>query len=233
VAFFEVEFPRTISYKATGGPGFSTVVNQGFSGQEQRNRNWANARGKWTVSLLTPPVSQFPGTAIGSVSVDTYPPTEQQRRQQFVELLYAFFMNVGGKADAFRLFDAKSNKAILQPLVTVPGGVQLAIQRNIGGRSYVQLISKPITAAVNDYKGNALPNTVFLAGTTTPVTVDATTGLVTGQAAGTLVDFQFHYPVRFDTDELPMQIEESFVRGSGPIINLTSIGLIEVLPPNF
>lgn len=216
MAFFEVEFPRWISYKSVGGHGFSTTVNQGFSGQEQRNKNWANKRGKWTINMTTPPPSQFPGT-----------------RQQFIDLLNAFFDVVAGRGDAFRLFDHKDNKAINQPLVTVPGGVQLARSRTIGGRTYVQLISKPITSAVSDCQGNALPNTVFLAGTSTPVTVDATTGLVTGQAAGTLVDFQYHYSVRFDTDELPMQVEESFVRGAGPVINLTSIGLIEVLPPNY
>jgi uncharacterized protein (TIGR02217 family) len=217
MAFFEVEFPRTISYKAIGGPGFSTVVNQGFSGQEQRNRNWANSRGKWKISLLTPPPSQFPGT-----------------RQQFVDLLNAFFDVVGGKADGFRLYDHKDHTGLAQPLITVTGGVQLAISRVIGGRTYVQPISKPITAAVNDYQGNALANTVFLHGTSTPVTVDPTTGLVTGQSAGTLVDFQFHYPVRFDTDELPLQVEESAIKnGAGPIVNLTSIPLIEVLAPNF
>jgi uncharacterized protein (TIGR02217 family) len=214
VAFFEVEFPTTISYKAQGGPGFSTIVNTGFSGQEQRNRNWARSRGKWTVSLITP--ASFPGN-----------------RQGFMDLLLAFFMVVGGKADAFRLKDHKDFKARSQPLVDVGAGPQLGITRTIGARSYVQPISKPITRAVNDYQGNPLPDTVFRAGTASPVTVDPTTGLVSGLAAGTLVDFDFHYPVRFESDDLPLQIIESNVRDGQGIGSLTSIQLIEVLAPNF
>jgi uncharacterized protein (TIGR02217 family) len=53
MAFFETEFPRTVGYKATGGPTFNTTVNEGFSGFEQRNKNWSIARAKYTVDLLT------------------------------------------------------------------------------------------------------------------------------------------------------------------------------------
>jgi uncharacterized protein (TIGR02217 family) len=212
VAFLEVQFPTTISYKAIGGPGFNTTVNAGLSGQEQRNRNWSRARGKWTVSLTTP---------TGVV------------RQDYVDLLYAFFLNVGGKADAFRLKDHKDFKATNQPLVTYNGVTQLARTRTVAGRDYVQIITKPITSGVTDYQGNLLADTVFLAGTNTPVVVDPTTGAVSGQAVGTLVDFQYHLPVRFDTDELQMQIEESNTRDGQPIVSLNSVGLIEVLPPNY
>ena len=53
MSFFEVEFPRNLAFKTSGGPGFSTIVNQSFSGQEFRNRNWAFSRGKWKVELKT------------------------------------------------------------------------------------------------------------------------------------------------------------------------------------
>lgn len=214
MAFFEVEFPRTISYHAVGGPGFSTQVNEGFGGQEQRNRNWANSRGKWAVSLITP--SSFAGN-----------------RQTFIDLLLGFFLNVGGKADGFRLKDHRDFNAVNQPLATVNGNVQLVKQYVIGGRTYTRVITKPVTAAVSDYQGNALANTVVLHGTNTAVTVDPTTGIVTGRTAGTMVDFQFHYPVRFDTDELPMMIEESNVNAGAGIASLHSVQLVEVLPPNF
>ena len=215
MSFFEVEFPTNIAYKRVGGPGFSTVVNLGFSGQEQRNRNWALARGKWTVTLETPSVAQYSGT-----------------RQSYVDILQAFFRNVGGKADAFRLKDHVDFQALSQPLVTYNGAVQLARTRTIGGRSYVQIITKPITSSVTNYKGVALANTVVLSSDhVTPVTVDYTTGIVTGQTAGTLVDFSYHYPVRFDTDELQIQVEDS---ASGqPVVTWASIPLVEVLPPNY
>jgi uncharacterized protein (TIGR02217 family) len=212
LSFLEVLFPTTLSYKAIGGPGFSTDVKEGFSGQEQRNRNWSKARAKWTLSLTTP---------TGMV------------RQNFVDLLYAFHLNVGGRADSFRLKDHKNFRATNQPLVAYNGNVQLARTYTIGARSYIQIITKPVTSDVTDYQGNALPDTVFLAGTTTPVIVDYTTGIVTGTTEGTPVDFQYHYPARFDTDELQMQIEESNTRDEQPIVSLNSITLFETRPPNY
>jgi uncharacterized protein (TIGR02217 family) len=214
VSFFECEFPTTISYKAIGGPGMSTTVNQALSGQEARNRNWAVARGKWEVSLQTP-------IAFGG------------NRQAFVDLLNSFFLVVGGKADGFRLKDHKDFKAVNQLIVDFNGSPQLAITRTIGDRSYVQIITKPITSAIKDYQGNALADTVVLHGTNTPVLVDAATGIVTGHAAGTAVDFQFHYPVRFDVDDLAMQVEESDVQGGNPLVSVHSIILVELRPPNY
>lgn len=207
MAFWEVEFPTTISYRAAGGPGFSTGVKEGLSGYEQRNQNWAKSRGKWTVSLITP---------AGVV------------RQTFIDQLMAFFLVVAGKADGFRLKDHKDFRGVNQLLATVNGNVQLVKNYVIGGRTYQRVITKPINASVKDYKGNNLVNTVFLAGTSTPVTVDHTTGIVTGQSAGTAVDFQFHFPVRFDTDDLPFQIEPSDVGGGEPIASWNEIPLVEI-----
>lgn len=213
MSFLEVQFPTTLSYRAVGGPGFNTTVNLGLSGQEQRNRNWSKSRGKWTVSLTTP---------AGFAS-----------RQQFADLLNNFFMVVGGKADGFRLKDHKDFRATAQPIIDVDGNTMLGITRTIGGRSYVQPITKPITADVVDYQGNALANTVFFSGSTVPVTVDYTTGIVSGLGVGELVDFQYHYPVRFDVDNLDMQVEESNTRDGQPIVSINSIQLIELLPPNY
>jgi len=213
MAFLEVQFPTTLSYRAVGGPGFNTTVNLGLSGQEQRNRNWSKARGKWTVSLITP--AKF------------------ANRQLFADLLNAFFTVVGGKADGFRLKDHKDFKATAQPLLEVDGNVMLGITRTIAGRSYIQPITKPITSDVVDYEGNALEDTVKVNGTGAIVDVDYTTGIVSGLGAGTLVDFQYHYPVRFDMDDLQMQVEESNTRDGNPIVSLNSVNLIEVLPPNY
>src|SRR5690348_11755490 len=79
MSFFECEFPRKIGFTSTGGNSFSTQVNLGFSGFEQRNRNWSQSRGKWQLILTSRPQSEF-------------------------QLVYNFFLNVGGMADAFRLY---------------------------------------------------------------------------------------------------------------------------------
>jgi uncharacterized protein (TIGR02217 family) len=211
VVFWEQEFPTPVGFQAVGGPGFSTAVNLGFSGQEQRNRNWAKARGKWTISLKTPSKDQWSGT-----------------HQAFIDTVIAFFTNVGGQADAFRFKDHKDFQARSQPLQLNAGGaLQLARTRTLGGRSYVQFISKPITSSVTNYKGVALPNTVFLAGTSTPVAVDYTTGIVTGQTVGDLVDFDYHYPCRLGSDDLQFQVQEALISEWG------SIQLVECLPPNY
>jgi uncharacterized protein (TIGR02217 family) len=214
MAFFEVEFPRNMAFKSQGGPGFSTVVNPGFSGQEFRNRNWAFARAEYTIDLMTP--AAFAGN-----------------RQAFIDALLTFFFNVGGQADAFRLWDPADHIGANQALATVAGNVQVVKNYVVGGRTYQRVITKPIGAGITDYQGNTLANTVFLTGTSTPVTVDSTTGIVTGTAAGTALDFQFHVPVRFASDLLPLQAEESsFAAGEG-VVSMRSMKLIEVRPPNY
>lgn len=233
MSFFEVQFPTTISYKAVGGPGLSTTINKGFSGQEQRNKNRTFSRGKWTVSLLTP----------SSVDDGSAGPTS---RQQFIDLLLAFFLVVGGRADSFRLKDHKDFKFTGEAVLGAVDGTntifQLVKRYTIGGRTYTRTIYKPITSAVTDYLGNALANTVVVKDNGTPVvsgiSIDATTGLVTFTTAPSLghaitADGQFHFPVRFDTDDLPMQLEESDVAGGQALASVNSITLIETLAPNF
>jgi len=212
MSFFEVQFPTFISFRAVGGPSFSTTINQGLSGGEQRNRNWAKARRKFQCDLRTP--QKYSGN-----------------RQQFIDDLLAFFLNVGGMADGFRFRDHRAYKAVGQPLVAVAGGVQCAVTRTVAGRSYVDLISKPVTEDVVDYTGVNLVNTCFLHNTTTPFDVDHTTGLVTGRSAGDLVDFEYDIPVRLEADDFQLTLEES--PADEPLGSWNSIGLIEVLAPNF
>lgn len=145
--FIECEFPKTISYKAQGGPAFNTTVNSGFSGFEQRNQNWQTARGTWTVSLQTP-----------GASADVNP-------QTYIDMLQAFFLNVGGKASAFRLKDHKdfTNGATAQLIGSsdgVVGHFQLVKNYPSGAKNYQRIITKPVTSLVVDYLGNALLDTV-------------------------------------------------------------------------
>src|ERR1700744_5302125 len=48
--FVEVQFPPEISYGAKGGPVFSTDIVSTFSGHEQRNINWLEARARYDIS---------------------------------------------------------------------------------------------------------------------------------------------------------------------------------------
>lgn len=244
--FFEVEFPKNIAFASSGsgttpagGPSWSTVVNMGFSGSEQRNRNWATVRAKYQLDLVAQPLA-------------TYQP------------VLAFYYAVGGKADAFRFLDATDFSALAQPMQNNVTGLingdgsttifQIQKRYVIGSgaaqRIYNRLISKPIMSVqtnggipITDFAGNQLTNTVkvYVAGVLKTLnvdyTIDATTGLVTftsapGNGVAVTADFQFHVPVRFDSDDWPAQVMESSVLPQGnaglPLISVSGIQLIEV-----
>lgn len=146
--FIEIEFPRTISAKAVGGPSFNTTVNPGQSGYEARNQNWQIPRGEWTVTIETP----------SAAHVDPL---------IYIEQLTAFFYNAGGKANAFRLKDHKdfTNGSLAQTIGAadgVTGSFQLVKNYKVGNLNFQRLIIKPITSQVLDYLNNALPDTVAL-----------------------------------------------------------------------
>ncbi len=220
MAFFECEFPKDVAFLALGGPTFSTTVNEGFSGGEQRNRNWSQTRGHWTIDLHDKP-------------------------QAYFDAAYAFFLNVAGQADAFRFLDHKDYQAFGQVLGYTDGTTttfQLIKNYTSGGRTYVRNILKPIMASVTDFQGNPLANTVVIRinGSVktlgTDYTVDETSGIVTfttAPAAGSppyavTADFEFHYPVRFVSDELAAQVEESDVQGGNALVSWPQFELREV-----
>jgi uncharacterized protein (TIGR02217 family) len=219
MAFFETEFPRQIGFTSTGGSAWSTYVNEGFSGFEQRNRNWSQSRGKWQIHLNGKPQSYF-------------------------AQVYNFYLNVGGMADAFRFYFPLDYKAAAQFIATADGSTnptyQLQKTYTTGSRTYTRKITKPIMATVQDFQGNFLTNTVIMydngVAKTLGVhyTVDATTGLVhflytptSGHAI--TADFQFHFPVRFDVDDMKnAQILDSDIVDGNGLVTWSQIDLIEV-----
>lgn len=233
MAFFETEFPRCVSFKAIGGPSFNTTVNQGFGGAEQRNRNWSLTRAMYQVSLVTPPKAQFAGTP-----------------QEFIDLIRSFYLVVGGKADAFRFYDHIDHGVKGQQLGVGDGTnkvFQLVRDYTIGGRTYTRTITKPITSVILDYQGNPLPNTFRLYFGSTQITdidfttaIDATTGFLTipgghdapGDGVIVSADFDYHIPVRFDSDQFQFEIEESDAKNGNAIVTAGTSGgqipLIEV-----
>ena len=48
--FIEERFPTNISLGMRGGPEFSTMISQSFSGYEVRNINWLESRNKYEIS---------------------------------------------------------------------------------------------------------------------------------------------------------------------------------------
>ena len=50
IPFAEVQFPPEISYGSKGGAMFSTSVISSYSGHEQRNINWSQARARYDIA---------------------------------------------------------------------------------------------------------------------------------------------------------------------------------------
>lgn len=228
---------------ATGGPGFFTTVNAGFSGYEQRNQNWSQARAQYAVSFENKPLALW---------------------QAFEGMFYA----AKGMANGFRLFDPGDNSGVGQFQATGDGvttvfQLQKTYSFPIGQYEVIRPVQKLITSRVRNYQGNYLTDTVtvylngspqshnagYIAGGGVAYTLDETTGLVTfatppGNGVIITADYQYHIPVRFDftssasssvaSTEGPLQ--KTYVTGvnapGGVLVTITGINLVELrIPP--
>jgi uncharacterized protein (TIGR02217 family) len=206
MAFDNARFPTSIARGRSGGPERKTEVVQTASGREQRNSRWADSRRRYNV-----------GYGVKSL-ID-------------IETVLAFFEDRRGRLHAFRFkdhadFKSCGAKAAPQPtdqLIGTGNGTRTAFQlvKTYGTvRPYKRIITAPVagtvTAAVN-----GIATTAFL--------IDTQTGLLTltsppPSSAAITAGFEFDVPVRFDTDELPLNLAQ-FEAGE-----FANIPLIEVRP---
>lgn len=197
-AFAEIQFPPGISYGSKGGPEFSTDIVATFSGHEQRNINWQEARAKYDISSGIK--------------------TEQQWQQ-----LIGFFRSRRGKAIGFRYKDWSDYKAINQRVGKGDGQqteFQLIKHYISGDYNYTRIINKPVN---NDFCKIYIDNIPLENG----FNIDFTTGIITFSLAPRnseeiTADFEFDVPVRFDTDHLDLSMD-SFAIGSWGNIPLVEI----------
>lgn len=209
MSFHEVLFPVDIALNSEGGPTRKTDIVALVSGHEERNSPWAGSRRVFNAGYGVKTLSD-------------------------IEDIIAFFEARHGRLHGFRFrdpFDFKSCKVAGSPadddqlLGTGDGSAtqfQLLKRYDSGGASYAREIKKPVL-------GSAL---IAVAGAAkmqgADFTVDETNGLVSftvAPASGEAVTagFVFDTPVRFDTDELRINLA-AFKAGDIP-----SIPLIEVL----
>ncbi len=209
MSFHETLFPVDIALNSEGGPTRRTDIVALVSGHEERNSPWAGSRRSFNA-----------GYGVKSIGD--------------IEDIIAFFEARQGRLFGFRFrdpFDFKSCKVASAPadidqlLGTGDGaatGFQLVKHYASGPASYTRAINKPVA-------GSAL---VAIDGAAqsegADFTLDETTGLITFSvppAAGAAVTagYLFDTPVRFDTDELRINLA-AFKAGDIP-----SIPLIEVL----
>lgn len=182
MSFVETQFPNDISYGAVGGPKFSTDVVETFSGWEQRNINWSEARLEWNVS-------------------------QGVKTQAQLDTLIAFFRARRGRAIGFRFKDWTDYSATNQVIGT-GNGVQTVFQLVksyiSGGVTVDRTITKPVSGTVQIYKAGVLQSS--------GVSVNTTTGEVTFTSAPSGAEqitatFQFDVPARFDTDKMETSLD--------------------------
>ncbi len=193
-------FPDRIAYGSTFVPSFSTTIIETASGFEQRNRNWEMPRYRFEVGM-------------GIKTLDDY-----------YELL-DFFYAVGGMAYGFRFknwMDYKScqpNKAItpLDQLIGIGDGATKQFQLK---KTYIKgflnterIIVKPVVPTVKVALGYQAVSDWQVDSSTGLVTFDNPPPKQTTITAG----FEYDTPCRFDSDELPITIEQ---------INLGQVSMI-------
>ena len=205
MGFDDVRFPVGIARGASGGPERRTDVVTTASGREERNSRWAASRRSYNVGFGVKTLND-------------------------IHTVVSFFEERRGRLRAFRFRDAADWKSCLPtatPAATdqvigtgdgVTAQFQLVKRYGSGLRDYLRSISKPVAASVR----------VAVAGQeVTGFVVDRLTGMVTLAApppAGATVTagFEFDVPVRFDTDELRINLTQ-FAAGDIPDIPIVEI----------
>lgn len=208
MSFHDVIFPAALSFGSSGGPERRTEIITLASGFEERNATWAHARRHYDVGL-------------GLRSLDD------------IHAVITFFEARLGRLHGFRWKDWADHKSCAPSETPSPSDQPLGIGDGASrsyslGRAYasgpveyVRPVSKPrVGSVLVGRDGQELePGTEF--------SVDHQTGVVTFATAPEVdavltVGFEFHVPVRFDTDRIEINLA-AFEAGEIP-----SIPIIEV-----
>ncbi|GHA29297.1 glycoside hydrolase family 24 [Devosia pacifica] len=190
MAFHDVRFPLDIALNARGGPQRRTEVTTLANGREERNTLWAHSRRRYNA-----------GSGVKS------------RRD--MQRLIAFFEERRGRFHGFRWHDAMDHASgepmptpFDQALGTGDGtrtGFQLIKRYGLTFAPYDRPITKPrletVRIAVN---GDEI---------TTGWAIEALTGVITfseAPADGATISagFLFDVPVRFDIDQLEVELSQ-------------------------
>jgi uncharacterized protein (TIGR02217 family) len=204
--FHDVRFPLDVARGARGGPRRLTDVVTLASGREQRNQRWARSRRRYDA-----------GYGVKSLAD--------------LSAVVAFFEARRGRLIGFRWRDpldfrssaAASPTALDQPIGTGDGANRVfQLAKSYGGppNPYVRAITRPAAGSV----------LIAVAGATLAAnlyTVDHATGLVTlttapASGAAVTAGFLFDVAVRFDTDELDVELS-AFNAGEIPRIPIIEI----------
>ncbi len=198
-------FPPAISRGSSGGPERRTEIVTTASGREERNSRWADSRRRFNAGF-------------GVKSLND------------IHEVVAFFEERRGRLHAFRWKDHADFKSCapqngISPTDQIVGtgdgataGFQLVKNYGSGLRNYTRAITKPVAGSVV-----AAVNGII----TTGFTVNTTTGIITFSVAPSIgqtvtAGFAFDVPVRFDTDQLSINLAH-FGAGDIPEIPVVEV----------
>ncbi|WP_232631669.1 DUF2460 domain-containing protein [Methylobacterium sp. Leaf118] len=209
--FHEVRFPLDVALRGGGGPVRRTEIVTLASGREHRNSRWADSRRRYDAGL-------------GIRTLDA------------LHAVLIFFEERRGRLYGFRYRDrvdhrsGPPSRAVAptdQPLGLGDGTARvfaLAKTYGAGPLPWRRTIAKPVVGSVR-----IAVDGIEVAGG--QATCDAATGLVTfvpgatpPPGAAITAGFEFDVPVRFDTDELSIDLA-AFTAGEVP-----RIPLVEIVP---
>lgn len=200
--FSENQFPTSVSYGSSGGPGFKTSIFTVDSGLVHANPEWERLRARYQIEFDRCPQSD-------------------------IELVENFFYGMRGKAIGFRYKDWNDYQIVNQNIVVGDGTstkFQLFKRYRSGANVFDRMIRKPVRNQIGTLTldGDELVlNRDFY--------FNYTTGAITFNEAppagsvGHLDYAEFDVPVRFDTDSLSVSAED-FNQYS-----ISSLNLIEIL----
>jgi uncharacterized protein (TIGR02217 family) len=177
-----VQFPLEVS-KFGASVRYLTDITIGRNGQEVRNALWQDPLKSFNAAFGVKTFEDI-------VKLDSFFHLMKGREQSFLVKDYSDY-----KVDTWTAFEETPN----------------------GVKTTFQLVKKYSVSGVGDYyrpitKPKAGSVTARIDGAITPVTYSLSTGVVTFTVApgvGTVVDFkisEFYVPVRFDIDELPIEM---------------------------
>lgn len=198
ISFDDIQLDPSVSRGARGGAQMSTTIFEAASGHEQRNRNWANRRGRWDISygLKTDAQCQYllnfwharHGRAYGF------------RMKDWSDFRVPLWRNTPGDVDTVPTMHTTDGATASFQIVKVYGDA---------ARSYTRDIVKVVSGS-DQVWDNGSPLTRV-----TDYTIDYATGIITLSGAITAtsghaitVACEFDVPVRFDTDEQPITIDD-------------------------
>jgi len=200
--FDDVRFPLSISRGLSGGPERRTDVVMTASGREERNARWANSRRRYNAGY-------------GVKSLDD------------ISAVIAFFEERRGKVHAFRFKDFTDFKSC--PPSQVVSATDMVIGTGDGMTTVFTLVktygeARPYPRAITAPVAGTVVVAVNGTATTAFTIVGGVVTFASAPSVGATITagFEFDVPVRFDTDDIKINLSH-FAAGEIPDIPLVEV----------